>query len=108
MSATGRPAGRSAASKSRGAGMPAHRRSSAARGAAALRAATSVRLSATMRSRMEDITGRSEVAAQPLPANGVQRYAPELLEDKVADGAWRRQVAHEAAAGHQRLQHGIP
>src|SRR3954451_9252389 len=99
MSATGRPGGRSAASKSRPGGSAAQRRSSVARGAAALRAATSKRLSAAMRSRKGDITSRSEVAAQPLPPDGIERHAGELIEHEVADRARWRQVAHDAAAG---------
>src|SRR4030095_582462 len=107
MSAPARAA-RSAASKSRGAGRAAHRRSSSARGAARLRSATSKVLSATIRSRMLDITPPLEIAAQPSPLKRLHRNTGELVEDEVADGAGRRQIADDAAAGDQGLEQRIP
>src|SRR4029450_6568526 len=107
MSATG-PAGRSAASKSRGAGSAAHRRSSSARGAARLRSATSKVLSATIRSRMLRIAPPIGTAAHPPPVKRLHRNTGELVQDEVADGAGWRQIANDAAAGDQRLEQRIP
>src|SRR5712692_10947495 len=105
MSATSPGRGRSAPAKSRGGASAAHARSSDERGVAVFRRATSSRLSRTMASRM---LIASEVPARSLTLQRFEREAADLLEDVIADGARRREVAHDATALHQRLQQRFP
>src|SRR5204863_3423354 len=50
----------------------------------------------------------SKVPARSLTLQRFERKAGELLEDVIADGARWREVAHDAAAAHQRLQQRLP
>src|SRR5262249_14938244 len=56
---------------------------------------SSWRVLATISART-DIGRRLEVAPEPLPPQCVERYRSELVEDEVAQGPWRRQIAHDA------------
>src|SRR3989475_7055445 len=99
--------GQRAPSKSRAGGASRHCRSRPARGMAARRRATSLRVLPTISSRT-DIGRRLVVAPESLPPQRVERDRSELIEDKVAERARRRQVAYDPSRLDERLQQRLP
>src|SRR5438093_1730870 len=99
--------GQRAPSKSRAGGASRHCRSRPARGMAARRRATSLRVLPTISSRT-DIGRRLVVAPESLPPQRVEWDRSELIEDEVAERTRRRQVAYDPSRLDQRLQQRLP